>query len=253
MKRNSILVIIFLATLLTIPLNSCIFIPGGFPTIGPRPEVTGSLNTATWEYEFADFTNIEVSSAFTVYVSKSNSYSVSITANENLLDYLNVYQRGDTMYIGLKLANYRNIRHQANITMPLLLNLELSRASKGNLRCCPKFSSANPFKLGLSGASRLSGSIEAGHCNFNLSGASTVKLAGSGNDADINASGASNVELADFPINNVEVKLSGASSAAVNVNGRLDANLSGASHLEYIGEPTLGSIKTSGGSTVSKQ
>ena len=45
---------------------------------------------ATWEYEFADFTNVYVSSAFTVDVTQSDSYSVSITVNENLLDYLNV-------------------------------------------------------------------------------------------------------------------------------------------------------------------
>ena len=45
---------------------------------------------ATWEYEFADFTNVDGSSAFTVDITQSDSYSVSITVNENLLDYLNV-------------------------------------------------------------------------------------------------------------------------------------------------------------------
>ena len=64
---------------------------------------------ATWEYEFADFTNVDVSSAFTVDITQSDSYSVSITVNENLLDYLNVYQSGKTLYIGLKGANYSNI------------------------------------------------------------------------------------------------------------------------------------------------
>ncbi len=238
------------AMLLAIPLTSCIFIPGGLPTIGPEPEVTGSQDMATWEYELADFTNVNVSSAFTVDVSQSDSYSVSITANRNLLDYLNIYQRGKTLYIGLKRARYSNVRYEANITMPLLLNLELSGASKGDIS---GFSSANPLKLELSGASRISGSIETGDCNFDLSGASRVELAGSGNDADIDASGASKVELADFPINNAEVKLSGASNAMLNLDGRLDADLSGASHLEYIGEPTMGVIETSGGSTLERQ
>jgi len=134
--------------------------------------------------------------------------------------------------------------------MPLLLDLNLSGASEGDIS---GFSSANPLNLALSGASQLSGSIEAADCNFNLSGASEVELAGSGNDADINASGASKVELADFPINNAEIKLSGASNATLNLDGRLDASLGGYSHLKYIGEPTLGSIRTSGDSTVSAQ
>jgi hypothetical protein len=250
MKMNLILTTLLLAMFLAISLNSCIFIPGGFPAIGPRPEVTGFTNMATWEYEFADFTNINASSAFTVNVSQSDSYSISITANENLLEYLNVYQRGKTLYLGMKSANYRNVRYEANITMPSLLNFELSGASKGNIG---GFGSTNPLKLRLSGASRISGSIKAGDCNFNLSGASTVELAGTGNDADINASGASKVELADFPISNAAVTLSGASRATLNLDGQLDANLSGYSHIEYIAEPTLGSIKTSGSSTVSKK
>ena len=251
MKRGFLLTVTLgIVAFLAIPLAGCIFIPGGLPTIGPEPEVTGSQEMATWEYEFADFTDVNVSSAFTVDVLQSDSYSVSITANENLLDYLNVYQRGKTLYIGLKRARYSNVRYEANITMPLLLNFELSGASKGDIS---GFSSANPLKLELSGASRISGSIETGDCNFDISGASRVELAGSGNDADIDASGASKVELADFPINNAEVTLNGASQATLNLSGRLDANLSGYSHIEYIGEPTLGSIRTSGDSTVSAQ
>jgi len=239
-----------IAAFLAVTLTGCLCLPCGFPAIGPRPEVTGSSNMATWEYEFADFTDVSVSSAFTVDVSMSDSYSVSVTANDNLLDYLNVYQRGETLYIGLKSANYHNVRYEASITMPVLLDLELSGASKGSIS---GFSSANPLKLRLAGASSLSGSIEAGDCSFNLSGASRLELAGSGSDADINASGASAVALADFPINDAKVNLSGASNATLNLDGRLDANLSGYSHIEYTGEPTLGSIKTSGGSTVSAQ
>ena len=55
-----------------------------------------------------------------------------------------------------------------------------------------------------------------------------------------------------FPVHNADVKLSGASQATVNLDGRLDADLSGASHLEYIGEPTMGVMTTSGASTVSR-
>jgi len=250
MKRNLVLVTILSATLLAIPLTSCIFIPSGFPTIEPGPEVTGSQDMATWEYELTDFTNVNISSAFTVDISQSDSYSVSITASDNLLDYLNVYQRGKTLYIGLKAADYHNVSYEANITLPLLLDFTLSGASKGDIS---GFSSINPLKLRLSGASRVSGSIEAGDCSFNLAGASKVELVGSGNDADIRASGASEVELADFPINNAEVTLRGNSEATLNLNGRLDANLEGYSHIKYIGEPTMGSIRTAGSSTVSER
>ena len=54
-------------------------------------------------------------------------------------------------------------------------------------------------------------------------------------------------------VNNADVRLSGATSGTVNLNGRLDADLSGASKLSYLGEPTMGNINTSGASTLSKK
>ena len=78
-------------------------------------------------------------------------------------------------------------------------------------------------------------------------------MQGSASDIVIEGSGASRVELADFPLNNADINLSGASTGTVNLKGRLDAELSGASKLRYIGEPTMGNINTSGGSTISSK
>ena len=66
-------------------------------------------------------------------------------------------------------------------------------------------------------------------------------------------SGASNLDLSNFHVNDANIGLSGASHATVNLDGRLDVEASGASSLEYIGEPTLGNINTSGASTVNKK
>jgi len=54
-------------------------------------------------------------------------------------------------------------------------------------------------------------------------------------------------------VNNADVNLGGASTGTVNLHGRLDTDLSGASKLEYVGEPTMGTINISGGSTLSKK
>jgi hypothetical protein len=111
--------------------------------------------------------------------------------------------------------------------------------------------SAGDIRFDVSGASRVTGDLTAGDADLDISGASTVELQGSGGNIVVDASGASHAKLADFPVNNANVKLSGASNGTVNLDGRLDANLSGASRLSYMGEPTMGSITTSGGSMLS--
>jgi len=203
----------------------------------------------TQEFNFTGFTGVEVGWAFRVEIVQSDSYSVSITADENLFNFIQVSQEGETLKIGLtQPMPFRTLK--AEITMPDLYELSLSGATRGTVQ---GFSSSHDFILGLSGASRLTGDITAGDAQFTVSGASTIQLQGSADDMTVNASGASRVELASFPVNNTQVILSGASRGTVNLDGRLDADLSGASTLNYSGNPTLGSIKTSGASTLSKK
>lgn len=235
--------------------------------------IIGSGNLDTQKMDFSGFTRVNVGHAFEVEVVQSGSYRVSITADDNLFEYIQVSQEGETLKIGLKpILGYVSGTLRAEITMPALNRLDLSGATRGTVE---GFSSPGDFdldlsgassldmsdmaagdiKFDLSGASRVGGDITAsGDAQFDLSGASKVELAGSASDIVIEASGASGVELADFRVNNANVRLSGASQATVNLlDGRLDADLSGASKLSYIGEPTMGDISTSGGSTVSKK
>jgi len=234
------------------------------------PTVTGSGKLAAWDFDYRDFTKIEAGYAFDIEIVKADSYLVRITVDDNLYEYLDVSKRGDTLNIGLKWNNnYMNITRKATINLPDLEKLGLSGASKAKV---DGFSSSHAadFELSgasnadissmkagnanykLSGASKVSGNIEMADGRFNLSGASSIELEGSANDIDIEASGASHVGLSDFSVVDAEINLSGASNATINASGRLDGDLSGGSRLIYIGNPTLGSISASGGSTISK-
>ena len=275
-KRGAIstltIVLIVLVVVVVAVGVTAVFLLRFWPSGQVVGRVVGSGNLVTEEMDFSDFTIVEVGSAFEVEITQSDSYSVSITADDNLLDYIQVSKTGDTLTIGLKSGySYQSLTLRAKITMPELYELELSGATRGSVE---GFSSSHRFILGLSGASsldmfdmsagdieidlsgasRVTGDITAsGDAPFTLSGASTIELEGTANDLLIGASGASNLELSDFHVHNANVNLSGGSRATVNLDGRLDAELSGGSHLHYIGEPTLGDINTSGGSTVSKK
>ena len=253
--------------ILMILLITSVLLPGGCS----EGIVKGSGDLVTEEMDFRDFTQVEVGHAFEVEITRSDSYHVSITADDNVFEYVQVSKKGRTLKIGLKPAlHYVSTTLRAEITMPDLYELYLSGATRGAVQ---GFSSSHEFILDLSGASRLdvnemsagdirfdisgaskvSGDITAGDAGFDVSGASTVQLQGSADDTIIEASGASRVELDNFPVNNADIKLSGASRGTVNLDGRLNADLSGASKLSYIGEPTMGDIETSGGSTLSKK
>ena len=211
----------------------------------------GTLKTETME--FNDFTDVNVGSAFEVIITQSNSFSVVITADEKIIDQIEVTQTEDTLKIGFEPGVISGtLFRKAEIAMPELHTLILSGATRGTVE---GFNSSNPFVLALSGASVLEMTdITVGDAEIEVSGASTLNaIGGTAGDLVALVSGASTVDLEDFPVNDADVNLSGASRATINLDGKLDAELSGASNLEYIGEPTMGDINISGASTINKK
>lgn len=214
-------------------------------------DVTGSGNLTTERHDLSDFTRIEAQSGFELEVTRSDTFSIEITADDNVHEYIAVEKSGDTLEIRLRGTRfYHSVTLEAKVTMPAIYNIELSGGSQAYIT---GFSSAHDFEIELSGGSRLSGDINAGGAEFELSGGSRVDLEGEGEDLTIDASGGSQLDLEDFPIENASINMSGGSRATINISGTLNADLSGASRIEYVGEPNLGDLEMSGESKVERK
>lgn len=213
--------------------------------------VVGSGKLVTKNFEFTDFQSVDVSSTFQADISQSDTFSVSITADDNLLDYIKVDKNGTKLSIRFDYrGGYSRGTLKAKITMPTLESLSISGASTGTVS---GFKLAKPATLDVSGASTLNGSLDADRIDLHASGASKANLSGSANTADLKADGASALNLSDLSIDNASVDLSGASNATISVKSKLDYNLSGASHVTYQGSPTIGRNSNNGASSVTKK
>ncbi len=101
----------------------------------------------------------------------------------------------------------------------------------------------NKLLAKLNGASRLYvNSIKTSNVNLDLDGASYTDISGASNNVKIKESGASNIDLSKLESNNSNINLSGASSCKLNSKNNITANLSGASNLEYYGDPVISKI-----------
>lgn len=242
--------LIVVVAVVIVGLLSTMFLLSGWHLLG---EVVGSGDLVTNEEYVSDFTAVDAGSGFNVEISESKSYSVLVTADDNIMDYVEIKKSGDTLMIGVNWGySFKSVTLKAEITMPELDSLELSGGAKGKLR---EFNATNQVSVELSGGSRLTGEFETSQdAEFYLSGGSHLAgFIGEANDLTIDASSGSHSDLSDFKVHDANVELSGGSQATINLDGKLDADLSGGSHLYYIGEPTLGNIETSGDSKISKQ
>lgn len=236
------------AVVLTVVLLAVFGVFGGVGIFGRV--IVGSGNLTTRNFDLSDFTEIAARSGFQLELVQSSTFSIEVTADDNVMDYIDVNRSGNTLKIRPQWnRSFRSVTLRAKITMPDLSEIKLSGGSRASIS---GFSSSHDLSVGLSGGSSVTGDITAGDAYFDLSGGSQVNLQGVANDLDINGSGGSQLELEAFSVNNADISLSGGGRATINLDGILDVNLSGGSRVTYIGEPTLGDINLSGESTVSQ-
>lgn len=234
---------VFIALLL-VPLAGCV-------TWNSDHTITGSGHTVTREFDLTGFTRVAAGSAFHVKISQGTQISVAVTVDDNLVDYLDVSQSGDTLRLFLKPnVNIRNATLRAVVILPELIGLDLSGATGTTVA---GFSSEKPLDVELSGASHLRGDIQSGEAKFGVSGAAKVELRGGAGHLTIKASGASSVNLEGYASKDTVVDAEGASHVTVNASGRLDARASGASSIRYAGQPESVHPHTSGASSVRRK
>ena len=214
------------------------------------PPITGSgvLVEGTADYE--NFSIVKADSGFAVTVIADRSYSLTVTADDNVLEHVQLEQNGSELRIGLdRLYSYRNTTRKAVITMPVLSGVELSGASTLLVAGGAAFPPAGAFKAVASGASSLQlPQITASSFELTLSGASRLTAGGSTGMLVAEVSGASQADLKALAGGGGDLELSGGSRSWIHLSGPVDAAISGGSTLYYTGSPTWRNLEISGGS-----
>jgi len=86
-----------------------------------------------------------------------------------------------------------------------------------------------------------------------LQNGSHVTVSGSGGDVTIVVTAGSHANLGDFAVENADLTARGGSHVTLNVSGTLDVEVSGGSHVLYRGEPQIGDVSISSGSTLKQK
>jgi RNA polymerase sigma factor (sigma-70 family) len=210
----------------------------------------GSGKEGRKEVKVADFDWLEIHLPIHVSAKQARDFSVVITGDDNLLDVVKVVKDGPTLTLSAAKRSWQTSQPlKATITMPALERVQMDAASRLTIQ---DFKSSKNFFVKITAASKLDGSIEANNLSVDATGASKVKLKGSAKEAKLSASGACNIHIEEFGLDTAMIKLTGASKASVNAKTKLDYSLSGASKLQYQGNPTIGQARSTGASSVSR-
>lgn len=222
----------------------------------------------------ANFNAISVSSAIDLYLTQSTTNKVAVSASsDEILDYIITEVEGGVLIIRLgengswfNWKKWGNYKTKAYVSIKDINAITASGAS--DIHIINKIESPK-IRIKLSGASDLKGDISAGTIIYDLSGASECKSSVDANTIAITGDGASKIELAGR-VDDLSVVISGASDAKLyNLNSKgailkssgasniqatvaeiLKANSSGASSIDYKGNPSVKESNTSGASSI---
>ena len=192
--------------------------------------VQGSGKIVTEKRALSGFTAIEAGGAIDLEISQSDSYSVEVSADDNILPKIITNVDGETLRIERKGEDFfTSSTVHVKISLPKLTAVELSGASEG-----------------------IAKNITSDKLHLEVSGASKFLMSGKVSELHSEVSGASKLEAKDLVADNAEIECSGASKAHMHATSSLKISAEGASKVLYSGTPRI-IEESSGASSIAQE
>jgi len=184
--------------------------------------------------EVQSFDEIFVGGNFDVTLIPSDKNSVLISADENLMKYINVEVHNSSLNINTvhSLKSSKGIRITVNYTK--LTGIYSTGASKITHNNALK---AHEFEIDLSGTGSIELELDVDTTSVTMTGAGLVKLNGKTSLLSAVISGAGGLVASDLIAQNCDISLSGVGGASVYATDKLEANISGIGGIQYSGNP----------------
>src|SRR5579884_278226 len=194
------------------------------------PVIHGSGTMKTEQRNVGNFTAIRAEGSFELVIERTGTSGVSVTGDDNLLPFFtSAVEDGTLVLSSAQGKSFEGKIPTYHVTVADLRGIETRGA-------------------GTVTATKLDGDA----LTVSLAGAGKMQLGGRVTDLGITISGAGNLDAAQLQAKNVKIKISGAAQAVVSASDTLDADVSGAASVRYLGSPKLTSHDSGAGSLKQK-
>lgn len=196
------------------------------------------------------FDEIASSGDFRVTVIPGNTYSVEVTAESNLLPYIETNVNGKKLKITTRGVHSlrQNLPIEVHITTPVLNGISLSGSG---LIETGSFLSDN-FEITISGSGDIDTQISADKIKANVSGSGSIYMEGDAIETSFVISGSGKIKAYNLEQSDCQATISGSGDMFVNVSQSIDANISGSGHVFYVNHPMIRTSISGSGAVINK-
>jgi hypothetical protein len=211
--------------------------------------VKGSGNLTTQNIKLDKFSKVYIEGGYKVVLKQDSSYKVSIEADDNLQQYIHAESDGGELHIHSR----KNMCSSGEIIVNIGVgNLEELRgtgavdfSSDGKLN-------TGDLKIRLTGPNKVDLDLVAANVTTEATGASEITLKGQATSNKVNLMGTVQISALDFVVGSYDIHATGSSHCEINVLNSLDVNTTGASEIQYRGNPSHVNSSKTGASTLTK-
>jgi hypothetical protein len=189
--------------------------------------ITGSGRLVTETRDVSDFTSISSEGVFEINITESETQSVEVTADDNIIHNVKTTVSGKELSLYLKGDSYERITLQSNLEVVGLNGI--SNTGVGNINAV--------------------GVNNEGEFRVYNSGTADIMINGESTDLKIMNEGTGDFKGFDFEVNSCEIENVGTGDIEVNCSESLDITITGSGDIYYKGHPTI-NVKISGSGKV---
>ena len=208
--------------------------------------VRGSGNVISESRSVSNFSRVSLSGSGELIITQGGGESLTIEADDNLMQYLESEVRGDTLHLGSKrntnVNPTRAIRYNLGIIELNSLNLSGSGRAEANSI------DTDSLDIGVSGSGNVRiNTLGADSLTVRISGSGEFELGGRVVDQEIRISGSGDYFARELESKTTKITVSGSGKATVWVIDSLDVNISGSGSVDYYGQPAINMLGSGSG------
>ena len=210
----------------------------------------GELTTIT--RNVSDYDEISVAGSFDVKLFKGEEGTITIKADENLLEYIVTEVKNSDLKIKTKKGYTITSRKTIEITVPFESIDGVSLAGSGDVFTNDVIKSNN-LKLSLAGSGNMDLNVSTGEVVSNIAGSGNIQLAGDTDNFSCSIAGSGNLNGFNLNATIANAKIAGSGNIKINAVNEIHAKIAGSGNIVYSENPEIIKSKSVGSGSVKKK
>lgn len=232
------LVKLTLLTLFLSPLNHAFAQWGGKKVVGNGNITTKSVNTASYN-------EIKVVGSMDIHLMHGTEGSITVTADENLHEYLEIEVSNGILSINSKKNYYLKSKKGIHVNVPVQEIDAVNLVGSGDIDTKDTLN-AERLKIEITGSGDVKLDLNAQEVVADITGSGAISLTGNTGRLNVSVTGSGDFKGFDLTSKETDVSVNGSGDAEVVATEMIKARVSGSGDIVYKGNPERSDTKTSG-------